>query len=500
MNLGQNPPSPGGFGLTGPGNLLNPLAALNQNLVYPSLQTYVTTSTYVTKMTTTALVTIGLLFGNKPSSTLVTRTKTYDVTTSAVQTLTSTITPTLVTPQIQATPVLSQSDAVIPTPSVVQVGDLGQKKVGAKSPEKDVYDVYEDDTQYVNDVVEEKRAPNKKIFLRGTSPSTTARQEAVDQYVSPSKPSKTSSRGTTTFTSSADKKQRRKSRPTAAATETQRSPTTSTSNKYSSRDDIITKSQRQNQQYQAPTPQADYDYYGTAYGSAGAKRKSPGSVGQEQFYNRQYGSSIQEDDNPVEDDPAAVQYPDDYSYYNRRLKRGEQNGEEGDEEYTKLDREYLLEPSSDGDYSGNYQKYEKCPPIPPNNLAQSTVTVTETKTITKFLKGQGHSATPALGINTNLYAGSTSRTFIPSGGLSGSRRGSYKKNPEPEVATTTSSRRGYYTTSAPQKSRNRDYTSNAPTSTASSVGISGDPRAQILRRGKTRYNPSEDYEYYNNRG
>ncbi|XP_035701873.1 uncharacterized protein LOC110862947 [Folsomia candida] len=334
-------------GGTGPGNFLNPLAAINQNLVYPSLTTYLTTSTFTTKMTTTALVTVPLLFGNKPFSTTITRTKTFDVTTSEIKTITSTVTPTLVVPQIKASPVAGDDVSVVVPTAIVGGGGSSKKEeivvadnTGATN--KNEYDAYEDDTQYHNDVQEETRAPSKKIYLRERgSPVDT------DQFVSPSKPSKTSSsRGTTTFTNSADKKQRRKTRPTTTTESPpppQRSPT-----KYAQKDaEITTKSKSQRQhgsQYQSPaaTGQDEYDYYGSYYGNnptqapttrEKSKKKTSTAYGQqqpqvqqEQFYNRQYGSSIQEDDSPIEEDPAAVQYSDDYGYYNRRLKRGSRTG------------------------------------------------------------------------------------------------------------------------------------------------------------------------------
>lgn len=496
-------------GGTGPGNFLNPLAAINQNLVYPSLTTYLTTSTFTTKMTTTALVTVPLLFGNKPFSTTITRTKTFDVTTSEIKTITSTVTPTLVVPQIKASPVAGDDVSVVVPTAIVGGGGSSKKEeivvadnTGATN--KNEYDAYEDDTQYHNDVQEETRAPSKKIYLRERgSPVDT------DQFVSPSKPSKTSSsRGTTTFTNSADKKQRRKTRPTTTTESPpppQRSPT-----KYAQKDaEITTKSKSQRQhgsQYQSPaaTGQDEYDYYGSYYGNnptqapttrEKSKKKTSTAYGQqqpqvqqEQFYNRQYGSSIQEDDSPIEEDPAAVQYSDDYGYYNRRLKRGEQNGdeEEEDDENPRLAREYLLEPSSDGDYSGNYQKYEKCPPIPANTPV--TVTLTETRTITKFLKGQISTPTVAQNYAYSPTSTTSSRGFTPSSSGSSRRGGSFSKRNRDSTPAAAETFSNYAA-----KAQNTATSRSVPTTQEERT--TGDPRAQILRRGKTRYNPSQDYEY-----
>jgi len=465
---------------------VNPFpAAINQNLIFPAaatLQTYTTTSTYVTKMTTTAIITVPLLFGNKPFSTTITRTKTYDVTTSEVQTKTSTIQPTVVT-----------ASAINPTSASGGAASIVKGTVALDKPE---YEEYEEDVQYNNDVQEDRRASGKNKY----SSQDTAENVHVAETV-PAKPSK--SRGGNAATSTTQKTRKGFTRqPTTAST-----PTTTRSQKYQKED---SRSSTHSKRYQSQP--VEEDYYSPSYGSSASSRgsqqqkssnggkskdKSTGTS-DSQFYQRQYGT-IQDDDVPVDEDPAAAQYPDDYSYYTRRLKRGEQFGDEEDEDHyaenTKLDREYLLEPSTDGDYSGNYHKYEKCPPIPANAAGTTvTVTATETKTITKFLKGQTASATASVhnnyygnGAFTSATTGSTgTRTFIPSSNSgTGRSRGSFKsRNQDSDVAS-----------SSPYDSRRSfSKSTTSTTTTERSTSPAGDRRAQILRRGKTRYNANQDYE------
>jgi hypothetical protein len=482
--------------------LLSPFpAAINQNLIFPAaptLQAYTTTSTYVTRLTTTAVVTVPLLFGNKPFSTTITRTKTYDLTTSEVKTLTSTIQPTVVTAsQINPTSVSDASSNVKPTTSSIN-----------NKPE---YEEYEEDIQYNNDVQDDRRT--------AAATTTTGNAKSKSKYVSqdtaenvgipdavPAKPSK-SRGGTISPTQKSRKTFVRQS--TTAST-----PTTGSSSRSQSKKEDASSRKR----YQAQP--VEEDYYSPSYGSTSNSRgsqqyKSKGSnkdkaTGTEdsQFYQRQYGT-IQDDDVPVDEDPAAAQYPDEESYYARRLKRGEQFGDDEDDDHysenTKLDREFLLEPSSDGDYSGNYHKYEKCPPIPADAAATTvTVTSTETKTITKFLKGQTASATAS--VHNNYYgdggytsATSSSKTFIPSsGGLSasGRSRGSFKgRNRDSDAAASTVAA----TSPASKYESRRSYSNrgNAAATTTTEKATSpqtGDRRAQILRRGKSRYNSNQDYD------
>jgi len=97
--------------LQGAGSFIQPFPAINHpNFLLPAnLQTYLTTSTYISQETSTAVLTIPLLFGNKPVPTTITRTKTYNVTSTQVHTLTSTVQPTYIQPTpiiITATPTI----------------------------------------------------------------------------------------------------------------------------------------------------------------------------------------------------------------------------------------------------------------------------------------------------------------------------------------------------------------------------------------------------------
>lgn len=413
--------------------LINPFPAINQNLIFPAetLRTYTTTTTYVTKLTTTAVITIPLLFGNKPVPTTITRTKTYDVTTSEVQTLTSTVKPTYVTQVITPTPV-SQSPEATSSPSLNDVDEEAQSLVSASvSPNK----------KYQNSKV----AP---VEYEYEEPITSPRESTTSLS---SKLSKSTSR-----ISNNSGKRRKPGRSSP-------SQKSSSNSRTSNRD----YQDQGNSRYGSTSRDRD-DYYETDYqpyaGTAGTAATKKGTTTNSGFSKRKFGN-IYEDDVAVDEDPAAAQYPDDYSYYTRRLKRGEQHGDEG---------EYQLEPSTDGDFSSNYQKYERCPPIPKAVEAQTvTVTRTETRTVTKFL-GQS-----TLASNINLNSAS---------------RANYE-SPKPSRKRNRSRNR-----TAASADQSAAYTAPVPTTESRTVprGTTEDSRAQILLRSRSRYNSNTNTNNNNN--
>ncbi|CAL8123613.1 unnamed protein product [Orchesella dallaii] len=429
------------------GSLINPFPAINQNLIFPAatLTTYTTTSTFVTKLTTTAVLTIPLLFGNKPVPTTITRTKTYDVTTSEVKTLTSTVKPTFVTQVIAPTAAL-QSPTVTASPSL--------------------NDVDEDDTSLVTASVIPKKYQSSKV--------------AVPEYED-EEPSTNPRFGSGTLSSKLSKSNARvsaKRRKPARSSQSQKPSSATTSNGRTSNRD------RDYQDRDAPAPsrygstaKERDDYYETEYQPYGTSGKSNSNTNSGGFSKRKYGSIYEDDAVAVDEDPAAAQYPDDYSYYTKRLKRGEQYG---DEETN--DREYLLEPSTDGDFSSNYQKVERCPPIPkvvdPETV---TVTRTETRTVTKFL-GQS-----TLASNINLSG--ASRSF---------------ETPKPARKRTRSRNRDRSGTAVASSDQSAAYSAPAPTSERPTRGTTEDSRAHILSRSRSRYNSNSNnyqqqqpnYDYY----
>lgn len=450
----------------GVAGLINPFPAINQNLIFPAetLRTYTTLTTFVTKMTTTAVLTIPLLFGNKPVPTTITRTKTYEVTTSELQTLTSTVRPTYITQSISPTPVL-QNGAVTSSPTLNDVDEDAQSLVSAsvspKHYQKAASPEYED----------EEASPN-------TNPSRFGTVGNIGNGALHPKLAKNSARLQTNTGGKRRKPGRGASNVTPKA-----SPFTPTANSR------ITSRDRDYQDQQVPsryggTSRDRDDYYETdyqPYASSGKTNTNTRNTHQSQnnnnngFSKRKY-ANIYEDDVAVDDDPAAAQYPDDYSYYTRRLKRGEQHGEE-----------YQLEPSTDGDFSNNYQKIERCPPIPKAADAQTvTVTRTETKTVTKFL-GQ---STLASNINLNSasragYAGSSN---INNDTPKSSRKRSRSRNrSSSQAAEQTYAEYSYNPQPAP--------TAESRTSVRSTTE---DARAQILLRSRSRYNSNNNNNHNNN--
>lgn len=418
------------------GGLINPFPAINQNLIFPAqtLTTYTTTTTFVTKLTSTALVTIPLLFGNKPVPTTITRTKTYDVTTSEVQTVTSTITPTYVTQTISPTPAL-QTPSVTASSSLNDVDEEAQSLVPQTVPSKKYQKAplpeYEDEEPVVNSRVRGGGGLQSKFSKSGSRNSNQSGKRT--------KPGRSSS--------------------------SQKPPVASANSRGSTRDrDYGDQGSRYGSSGKDDYYETDYQ----PYAGTSATKKGTSNSG---FSKRKY-ANIYEDPVAVDEDPAAAQYPDDYSYYTRRLKRGEQYGDEG---------EYQLEPSSDGDFSSNYQKYEKCPPIPKAVEPQTvTVTKTETKTVTKFL-GQS-----TLASNLNLNSAS---------------RATYEETPQPSRKRNRTRNRSSYSDQSTDSSAPAPTTESKP----SRAGTSTDPRAQILLRSRSRYNSNSNansdyqqpsYDYY----
>lgn len=357
--------------------------------------------------------------------TTITRTKTYDVTTSEVQTLTSTVKPTYVTQAIAPTPAL-QSPVVTSSPSINDVDEEAQS------------------------LVEESVSPKKYATSKTASPEYEDEEPVSNSRTGGTLHSKLSKSSTRTGTAGKRRKPGRSSQ-----SQNQKANTATSNTRTSSRDRDY---QDQGSRYGSTQRDRD-DYYETDYQPYASTASSKKGTTNASFSKRKYGN-IYEDDVAVDDDPAAAQYPDDYSYYTRRLKRGEQYGDEG---------EYQLEPSTDGDFSSNYQKYERCPPIPKAVEAQTvTVTRTETRTVTKFL-GQ---STLASNLNGNRASAASYETPKSSRKRSRSRNRSTSASSDQSAA----------------------YTAPAPTteSRTSSRGTTEDARAQILLRSRSRYNSNNN--------
>ncbi|CAG7832282.1 unnamed protein product [Allacma fusca] len=358
---------------------IQPLA-INQNLIVPqveTLTTYVTTNTYVTDMTTTALVTIPLLFGNKPVSTTITRTKTYQVTTSEVKTVTTTVRPT----QTQLSSALfTSSDQIdpIPSSSIPEASsaalDLPNSKTNRLLEADELVDM----------------TANRRISTEAPPTSERGTKIARNQRGKRRKGRPPGKIGTDNVHVNLGVKKPENSRRVDSA-------------QYKILRDNRERSRTNPQQGSKPFISEPRDQRNRYFTGEIPQNPPPVNSGR---------SSVQEVTNSgrqralVHDpDPEYVQYPDDYSYYARRLKRGQQRQDENSdfEDYS-LDREYLLEPSFSADFSQSYSPVEKCPPV---SDTVRTVTLTETHTVTKFVNPT--SSSPSLRQSSSRLQGEESR-------------------------------------------------------------------------------------------
>ena len=350
------------LGGAGNGLLQSGSSGLLNNFLIPGgsnpalLTTYVTTSTVTKKMTSTEVITVPLLFGNKPSPTTITRTKTYQVTSEELVTLTSTITPSPTTQIIIAT-----STETPPLPAVVE-------------------------------------DPSKIRLKDYSAPNFNSLETQSEAPVTHSKP----------------KSKKRKNRTNNGREERKRNtfdlnPST---DHYSNLEDLS-----------APA-YAPYDYYSK----------------QGEYYQ----------------EPANFQG----SYDTRRLKR------RGDVDEVIQDREYLLEPSYDTDSSNKFPALNKCPEI----------TVTTTKTITKFVN-------PPASVATAYQPRAPSRNFDRSPQQAQPQQQEYPKQFQPETPRRSRGRgdsraRRVQSTTTPE--------TIIPDSNAGISGTGRDRERFILRNGRSR--------------
>lgn len=294
---------------------------VNNFLFPPRLTTYLSTSTITKQLTSTSVVTIPLLFGHKRSPTTITRTKTYEVTSSEIHTITTTIQPSSTT--LAVTPTALVSTFTTPTTPLQPL---------RAEPENDIEEFQYEEPEHTPQLHSKERPEEFNTFSKKYASRNRIRNRHQTSPISPPRaPSKFNIRN----------KERKILRANPATTEN--------------------------------FVHADFTERTPAY-----------KYGPESYTRRKYKQTSREEfyvepnvDGMPREEPYGFAYEDErlHNFYTRRLKRRDDTDEESDE-YLHYDREYLLEPSFNADSSYGFQHELKCPP---------PVEVTITKTITKFV-------------------------------------------------------------------------------------------------------------------